>query len=494
MAGIYPCWNIDLLSHIPMSQLGGGGGNDIWGWTDPVTGTEYALVGRSTGTAFVDLSNPEQPIYVGNLPTHSFASSWRDIKVFGDYAFIVSEATAHGMQVFDLTELRGVANPPVTFTESAHYGIFGPAHNIVINEDSGYAYAVGTATCSGGLHMIDISSPLAPSFAGCFSDDGYTHDAQCVDYTGPDSDHQGKEICLNSNVDTLTIVDVTSKASPVQLSRTGYAGSAYTHQGWLTEDHAFFLLGDELDELNFGHNTRTYVWNVSDLDAPVIIGTYTGPVSAIDHNQYVLGNHTYQSNYSSGLRILDLTEIPSATLTEVAFFDVYPGDIENGPASREPEHEDIFAGTWSNYPYYDSGMVAVNTLGDGFFVLRPNLEDSLGGATSGLDLRRVTCRNSATGQKVTLQPGAAEGWDCGAAGLSYEPGDAIREIITGVSYSMELDGTATGLSGAVVLCQNLSSGRSAVATLSGDAFDCVEAGLVVTSGDQVRLRIQGSAD
>ncbi|PVE32344.1 regulator, partial [Enterococcus faecalis] len=107
-----------------------------------------------------------------------------------------------------------------------------------------------------------IQNPASPTNAGCFSSDGYTHDAHCVVYTGPDVQHQGKEICFNSNEDTVTIVDVTNKALPVQLSRTGYAGSGYTHQGWVDESQTYYLQDDELDEMNSGHGTRTYVWDI----------------------------------------------------------------------------------------------------------------------------------------------------------------------------------------------------------------------------------------
>lgn len=369
-AGIYPCNNVDLEAFMPLADIGGTSGNsaanDIWGWTDSLTGKEYAIVGRVFGTSFVDISDPVNPVYLGNLPTHgAFGSSWRDIKTSANHAFIVSEARNHGMQVFDLTQLRNVSNPPVTFSETAHYNKNAQAHNIVINEGSGFAYIVGASgknSCSGGLHMVNISNPSSPSFAGCFSSDGYTHDAQCVIYTGPDSAHQGKEICLNSNEDTVTIVDVTNKSNPIQLSRTGYSGSAYTHQGWLTEDQKHFLLDDELDEQNFGHNTRTRVFDVSDLDAPSLVGSYTSANPAIDHNQYVKGNFSYQSNYRSGLRILDISGVATASLSEVAYFDVYPAD----DAAQ-------FNGTWSNYPYFASGIVIVSGIEQGLFILRPNL-------------------------------------------------------------------------------------------------------------------------
>lgn len=366
VAAGYPCENVDLLSFLPLASIGGGNGNDVWGWTDPQTGHEYALAGRTTGTAFVDVTDGANPIYLGNLPTHSSNSTWRDIKVYGNYAFIVSEATDHGLQVFDLTRLRNVPSPPVTFTEDAHYSQFGRAHNLVINEESGFAYAVGsrqgTTQCQAGLHMVDIHNPLAPTFAGCFSSDGYTHDAQCVNYSGPDADHAGQEVCFASNEDTLTIVNVSNKSAPAQISRTGYTGNGYTHQGWLTEDRRFFLVDDELDESNFGHNTKTYVWNVQNLDAPQLIGTFFSPTAAIDHNQYVKGNFVYQANYRSGLRILSLADVASGQLSQVGYFDIYP-----------PSDSASFNGSWSTFPYFASGNVLINGIEQGLFVVHPNL-------------------------------------------------------------------------------------------------------------------------
>jgi choice-of-anchor B domain-containing protein len=350
-AGTYPCSNIDLMAFLPLNQIGGGSGNDIWGWTDPLTGDEYALMGRTNGTSFVNITDPLNPVYLGNLPPPASNSSWRDIKVYANHAFIVSEANQSGIQVFDLTQLRNVPSPPVTFSQTAGYDGILTAHNLVINEASGYAYAVGTNTCSGGLHMVNIQNPTNPTFAGCFSADGYTHDAQCVTYQGPDTVHQGKEICFNSNEDTLTIVDVTNKSAPLQLSRTGYTGRRYTHQGWLTEDHAHFLLDDELDERDDPQitNTRTYVWDVSNLDNPINIGFHDSTAAAIDHNQYIKGSYVYQANYRAGLRILDISDISNANLSEVGYFDIYPSSDSTG-----------FNGAWSNYPYFDSGLVVVS--------------------------------------------------------------------------------------------------------------------------------------
>jgi choice-of-anchor B domain-containing protein len=361
----YACSNVDLQSFLPLAEMGGGEGNDIWGWTDAATGKEYALMGRTSGTSFVDISDPANPVYLGDLPTATINSSWRDLKTSGDAVFIVSEAAGHGMQVFDLTQLRDVTAPPVTFSADTTYTAFGNAHNIAINEVSGFAYAVGTDTCSGGLHMIDISTPTSPVFAGCFSDDGYTHDVQCVTYNGPDTAFQGNEVCFASNEDTMTIVDVTDKSNATQISRNRYRRAGYTHQAWLTEDHAYLLMDDELDELNRGVSTTTYVWDMASLSQPVIAGEHVATTAAIDHNMYVKGDHAYQANYRAGLRVLELTDVTNGTLTEVGFFDIYPGSDSAA-----------FNGAWSNYPYFESGIVIVSGIEQGLFVLQPNLDSA----------------------------------------------------------------------------------------------------------------------
>merc|ERR1712042_345823 len=145
--------------------------------------------------------------------------------------------------------------------------------------------------------------------------DGYVHDAECVIYHGPDARYQGQEICFCYNEDTLTLVDVTEKHAPVLLSKRGYSHAMYTHQGWLTEDQSTILLDDELDEAydvspdsdKLGH-TITYLWDVSDLMNPVLKNYYISTEVAIDHNQYILGDFTYQSNYGAGLRILHIDQ------------------------------------------------------------------------------------------------------------------------------------------------------------------------------------------
>ena len=365
MAGIYPCDNVDLMSTISLSELGGVQNmNDIWGWTDSDSGREFALIGMRNGTSFVEVTDPVNPLVIGFLATATTNSLWRDVKVFNDYAFVVSEAGGHGMQVFDLAELLiDYDEYPVVFEQSAYYDLFGRAHNIAINEASGYAYGIGTSTFSGGLHFVDISDPLNPQVAGGFGADGYTHDAQIVNYTGPDGDYFEREIAFCCNEDAVTIVDVTDKTDPVQISTLGYDFSAYTHQGWLTEDENFFIFNDEIDETSgFTPTTKTLIMDVRDLDNPVLHYEYLSSSTAIDHNLYTKGSLCYQSNYRSGLRILDIGNVFEQEISTLGFFDSQPMD----------DFQD-YSGTWSNYAYFPSGTVIMSDMYTDFFILRPTL-------------------------------------------------------------------------------------------------------------------------
>lgn len=366
-SGIYPCNNVDMLSFVGITDMGvvsGTESTDIWGWTDKLTGKEYAILGLTNGTSFVDISDPINPIYLGRLPTQTFNSPWRDVKVIKDHAYIVSEATNHGVQSFDLRTLRNLTNIPTTFTAlSTFNGIgSGGAHNVVALEESEHIVVVGALACSGGLFFIDVSDPANMVSAGCFSADGYTHDAVCFVYKGPDSEHCGKEICVASNEDTQTIVDVTDKSSPIQLSRFEYPTFSYTHQSWITDDQKYALLDDEFDETTFGQNTRTHIIDISNLDSPTYIDYYQASTAARDHNQYVRGQYSYQANYRAGFRMVDLRDVSNGNLTEEAFFDTYPAN-DNSP----------FNAAWSVYPYFQSGNLIVSDIEQGLFVLKANV-------------------------------------------------------------------------------------------------------------------------
>jgi len=275
------------------------------------------------------------------------------------------------MQVFDLTRLRNVSNPPEIFTEDAHYAGFGDSHNIAINEQTGYAYSLGDNTFGGGLHFINIQDPLNPTAAGGYAEGGYTHDTQVITYDGPDSDYTGKEIAFASNANHVEIVDVTNKSNPIQIASFEYPATGYTHQNWLTEDRKFMLLGDEGDEFDFGFNTRTIVFNISDLDNITFHMEYEGETSSVDHNGYVIGDKYYLANYSSGLRVVDISDIENGNMTASSYFDTYPS---NNNANYD--------GSWNVYPFFESGNIVISGT-NGFTLVRDN--SSLGNSDADLE-------------------------------------------------------------------------------------------------------------
>ncbi|MEP1151103.1 MAG: choice-of-anchor B family protein [Balneola sp.] len=419
--GEYPCENIDLMAIVTPQELDGLGIsatanvrlNDIWGWTDPLTEKNYALVGLTNGVSFVDITDPTNPIVVGKLDESNISAkykvvnfeetypactvgigdtqasksltegtTWRDMKVFDNHMFVVSDQQPHGMQSFDLTKLRQYEGDFLDFNEDALYDNLANAHNIVINEETGFAYATGVTqadTCGSrnatGLHIIDINDPKNPVFAGCYFDpateiasnpsigNGYIHDAQCVNYNGPDSEHQNKEVCFSSAEGALVIADVTDKQNPTTIGFSGKTRMQYSHQGWLTEDQQYFLMNDEKDEQELGRNTKTYIWDVRDLDNPVFVDFYTHNTKSIDHNMYVKDEFIYAANYNSGLRVLKINDMLSADLSLNAFFDTQP-TIDQAS----------FTGTWSSYPYFENGVVIASDIEDGLFILYPKLD------------------------------------------------------------------------------------------------------------------------
>lgn len=367
MASRYPCSNVDLESFVPLTMLTGGTQeetNDIWGWTNNVTGAEYAIIGTYMGTSFVDISVPSSPIVAGFLPTHTTESSWGDIKTYGNFAFKISDAMYHGLQIFNMLELENqgdITAPFRTLAETVHYSDrnLGNAHNMFINEDTGFAYIVGCfSSCNGGLHIVNVQDPMNPKFAGCFGELAYIHDVQCVIYDGPDTIHKGKEICFASHESNLAIIDVTNKRKPQLISKFRYSGVRYVHQGWLTADQRHFLINDEDDK----GKTKTFICDVSNLDRPVLVATHVASYEAIDHNIFIKDWYAYQAQYRAGLRIFDLHDLDDNKMTEVGYFDVYP---------KDNAHE--FNGAFGVYPFFDSGIVIVSGIEQGLYVLRPRI-------------------------------------------------------------------------------------------------------------------------
>ncbi|KAH0346116.1 hypothetical protein KCU83_g7541, partial [Aureobasidium melanogenum] len=258
---------------------------------------------------------------------------------------IGSEARNHGIQFFDI-DPRNSKNFSITADVT---GLFtdlpvGRTHNVVVNEELGYAVSGGAqpcnSTCRAGLIFIDVSDISKPVSPGCAGQDGYVHDAECLVYRGPNKRYFGRDICYGYNEDTLTIYDVTDKtgvnASKI-ISRTPYVSASCSHQGAVLDRNwqEYLVLDDELDEEDRAGPAAdqypvTYIFDIRDLEKPVNTGHYKSRQKAIDHNQYVHDGLVFQSNYAAGLSVYDISGIPAdptgGNVEEVAYFDIYPED------------------------------------------------------------------------------------------------------------------------------------------------------------------------
>lgn len=366
----YPCKDIDLQAHVELTTDQGGGVSDVWGWVDPETKKEYAVLGGSAGVSFFDVSEPTKPVYLGRMVgKFDQALPWVEIEILNDHAYVVCDASPCGLQIFDLRRLGGVEAAVPVWRPDVVLPT-GIAHSIASNPDTNRIFINGPAPSAGPTLIFDVTQPLAPVPVGTMADDGYSHDSLCQTYKGPDKAYKGNEICFNFNEDSVTIYDVTANpVTPEQLARATYKNASYTHSGALTKDQAYLISTDEGDETDLGLPSTLYIWDVRKLTAPKLIGTFTGNSMSIDHNVYSENDALYHANYVNGFRILDLKDASKAKLKEVAWFDTMPtSDAAD------------FNGVWAAYPYLPSGNILVGDMSGGFFVLRPhdNVYKSLG--------------------------------------------------------------------------------------------------------------------
>ncbi|MCG3129026.1 MAG: hypothetical protein CHACPFDD_03922 [Phycisphaerae bacterium] len=353
--GTYPPFdadNVELMSWLPLSTFGASSANDCWGYVSP-SGREYAIIGLSNGTGFVEVTNP------GSARVVKFISGpgslWRGVKVYGSFCYAVSEGGG-GIQVISMA---GIDNNQVSLVRNVTAGGTEATHTIALNEDSGYLYRCGGA--NNGLRIYSLADPANPQYVTSWGD-RYVHEAQIVTYD--DGPYAGREIafcCTNNGGrggNSLEIIDVTDKQNLVHLVRYQYLNAGYSHQGWLSPDKRYFYFDDELDEGPLVEKTTTLVFDVSDITAPFLASTFVNGSTAVGHNLYVRGDLIFEANYRSGIRVF-ATNADELMPVEVAHFDTWPGD--------DDPH---FNGLWSNYPYFPSGTVIGGDIERGLFVWR----------------------------------------------------------------------------------------------------------------------------
>ncbi len=328
--------------------------SDCWGYTT-ASGKEYAILGMSNGTAFVDITIPSQSQLVEFMPKPASAtdSLWRNAKTYLNYCYVVSEGGG-GIQIFDLAQIE---QGNVIDLGTVTTGGVASTHTMIINETTGYLYRMGGG--SSGIRVYSLANPALPAYVSAWNPK-YTHDGAVFNW--PSGPYAGREIffaCGGLNggqTDTgMDILDITDKANIVTIGRATYPNAAYCHQAWISSDFKYAYINDELDEQNFGVPCTTKIIDIQNLAAPFYAASYGNGLPSVDHNLYIKGDNLFASNYKTGLRIFDITNRTAPT--ETAFFDTYPAENATG-----------FAGLWSNYPYFASGTVIGSDIQRGLFV------------------------------------------------------------------------------------------------------------------------------
>lgn len=461
-----PCLSVDLLSHVGSAAISAQPGDaaDVWGFVDLNTSREYALVGFDIGTAVFDVTDAENPREVGFVEGRR--SAWRDIKVYQlrdeardrwrAYAYVSTDGTTDGLFVIDLGGL------PHSISRVPYPSDFSAAHNIYLTgTDYGTGLLSGPSTPrlvvagsnieSGPYRSYGLSSAAAPGFEtmpGVGRND-YSHDVaaavisdnrkdtQCVDPAAA-----WCELLFDFNEFTFDIWDITDGSAPVRLSRSNYPNVAYVHSGWIAEDGRYLFVHDELDERDFGLATTLRIYDLANLSAPLLAGTWTGPTTAIDHNGFVRGNRYYMSNYSRGLTVLDITE-PAGPVV-AGHFDTFPGSDGIG-----------FVGAWGTYPYFHSGNIAISDIDSGFYMVADRSLDvaegrlafaaaAFGGIEGGSTTLAVERLGGASGNVSAgyeILPATGDAADVGVSRGVIEWGDGDSSTKT-ITVDLVADGTA----------------------------------------------------
>lgn len=309
---------------------------NIWGYADDL-GNEYALVGTSTGLTIVDVTNPDVPDLLFNIP--GVDNFWREVRTHEGYAYVSTEGVSGGLTVIDLTQLPNAAPFQVYRGDGMINNQLSTIHTLHI--DNGYCYIYGSNL--GGLVILSLNDPWNPNFVGRLDCD-YIHDG----YVWNDTVWAG-----HIYDGYFSAIDVSDKANPIQLQGQQTPGN-FTHNTWLTDDKQTLLTTDEVS------NSYLAAYDITDLDNITELDRYqTAPGSnTIVHNTHVLNDFAVTSWYTEGVAIVDASR--PINLVEIAKNDFSPFE------------GDGFNGCWGVYPYLPSGNIVASDIEGGLFVLTPD--------------------------------------------------------------------------------------------------------------------------
>jgi choice-of-anchor B domain-containing protein len=330
--------NVDSLSHIDYQALHGANLNDVWGYVDEV-GNEYAIVGTSKGTSIVNVTNPTNPQEIFWIA--GTESIWRDPCVYGNYAYITTEAQ-DGLLIIDLSPLPLSNNLPTSVYTGPLGNPWQSAHTCFM-DNNGYGYIFGSNRGNGGVIILNLqSNPMSPTEVGQF-DNWYVHDG----YVRNDT------MFLAHIADGFfSLVDVSNKSNPLLIG-TKTTPNTFTHNIWPSDNGQYVFTTDEISGAFIAAYDITDPSNIFEVDR---IQNSPGQ-GVIPHNTHVLGNYLVTSYYSDGIVIHDATH-PN-NLIKVGQFDTYPTQTAG------------FDGCWGVYPFLPSGTILASDITKGLFILGP---------------------------------------------------------------------------------------------------------------------------
>lgn len=411
--------NIDSVGHVNYTTLHDTGLNDVWGYVDE-NNNEYALVGGIKGTGVVDVTDPSNPNEVFWEP--GMSSTWRDLKNFGDYAYVTTEAQ-NGLLIIDLSPL-----PASTSLTTNYY--FGPsgnewqsAHNLYV-DSLGYAYIFGANRGNGGVIILDVATdPLNPTEVGVF-DNWYVHDGYVL----------GDTMYLAHISDGfISIVDISDRANPVLLG-TKDTPNNFAHNIWTSADGQYAYTTDELPHSYIAAYDISDPTNILEVDR---IQSSPG-VGTIPHNAHVIGDYVVTSHYADGVVIHDVTY--PYNMVEVGDYDTYPDQTID------------YDGCWGAYPFLPSGLLLATDRTEGLYLLEPTyvkaayLEGIVTNAntTNGLDLVEVviqgddqTGSSDAIGFYATGILGTGT-YDVTYSKIGFFPQTITVDLVTGVITNQDV--------------------------------------------------------
>lgn len=191
-----------------------------------------------------------------------------------------------------------------------------------------------------GVRIVDISDPENPVEAG-FVTAPSTHD----EYARNDT----LWLAEGSNP-AFSVWDVSNPQAPVKLGSVTDVNFGYCHNIWPTDDGTHFITTEETS-----HKT-VKVWDATNLSNITKVGDYLGTCN-LAHNVHVKGDSVYISHYTSGVTVVDISN--PAMPVEVAYYDTYPLNDTNE-----------FYGCWGAYPFDSKGYVYGSNFEGNLFVLQ----------------------------------------------------------------------------------------------------------------------------